>query len=148
MTAGTIWIWRSPGRKVYISLVVCAPGVQHCDVTSVAGIIPRIFNKATGRALSAGAALLLNGDPINLALAAVEPTSRVGEITAQDMGRALFANHGAARSRRCDVNTMSVAIYFYGVFLHITRDRKSTRLNSSHVKISYAVFCLKKKKKK
>src|SRR5207302_9330489 len=27
-----------------------------------------------------------------------------------------------------------------------TRDRKSTRLNSSHVKISYAVFCLKKKK--
>src|SRR5207302_8092077 len=27
-------------------------------------------------------------------------------------------------------------------------DRKSTRLNSSHVKMSYAVFCLKKKKKK
>src|SRR5690606_39800448 len=27
------------------------------------------------------------------------------------------------------------------------RDRKSTRLNSSHVKISYAVFCLKKKTK-
>src|SRR3989442_11037871 len=26
-----------------------------------------------------------------------------------------------------------------------TRDRKSTRLNSSHVRISYAVFCLKKK---
>src|SRR5207253_6703153 len=28
-----------------------------------------------------------------------------------------------------------------------TRDRKSTRLNSSHVAISYAVFCLKKKKR-
>src|SRR5690606_41933571 len=28
------------------------------------------------------------------------------------------------------------------------RDRKSTRLNSSHVKISYAVFCLKKKNRK
>src|SRR5258705_8407252 len=28
-----------------------------------------------------------------------------------------------------------------------TRDRKSTRLNSSHLGISYAVFCLKKKKK-
>src|SRR3989442_11913836 len=27
-------------------------------------------------------------------------------------------------------------------------DRKSTRLNSSHVRISYAVFCLKKKKRK
>src|SRR3989442_9525546 len=29
----------------------------------------------------------------------------------------------------------------------VERDRKSTRLNSSHVRISYAVFCLKKKKK-
>src|SRR5699024_11299583 len=29
---------------------------------------------------------------------------------------------------------------------HRHRDRKSTRLNSSHVSISYAVFCLKKKK--
>src|SRR5690606_42029302 len=29
----------------------------------------------------------------------------------------------------------------------VSVDRKSTRLNSSHVKISYAVFCLKKKKK-
>src|SRR2546422_5995007 len=33
-------------------------------------------------------------------------------------------------------------LYFLGV------DRKSTRLNSSHGYISYAVFCLKKKKKK
>src|SRR5438874_4078414 len=29
--------------------------------------------------------------------------------------------------------------------LYLKRDRKSTRLNSSHVEISYAVFCLKKK---
>src|SRR5207249_12227918 len=40
----------------------------------------------------------------------------------------------------------------YGYILAFTegnaRDRKSTRLNSSHVSISYAVFCLKKKKKK
>src|SRR5690606_41423060 len=32
--------------------------------------------------------------------------------------------------------------------LLLCTDRKSTRLNSSHVKISYAVFCLKKKKQK
>src|SRR2546422_4172168 len=31
---------------------------------------------------------------------------------------------------------------------HAAQDRKSTRLNSSHGYISYAVFCLKKKKKK
>src|SRR3989454_7527512 len=34
----------------------------------------------------------------------------------------------------------------HGVVVHL--DRKSTRLNSSHLVISYAVFCLKKKKKK
>src|SRR5690554_7279862 len=34
------------------------------------------------------------------------------------------------------------------VTLGVFEDRKSTRLNSSHVRISYAVFCLKKKKKK
>src|SRR2546430_8098417 len=32
--------------------------------------------------------------------------------------------------------------------LDLARDRKSTRLNSSHSQISYAVFCLKKKKKR
>src|SRR3712207_8898047 len=31
---------------------------------------------------------------------------------------------------------------------NVDQDRKSTRLNSSHANISYAVFCLKKKKKK
>src|SRR5438067_3251688 len=31
------------------------------------------------------------------------------------------------------------------LFLFLLQDRKSTRLNSSHVSISYAVFCLKKK---
>src|SRR5437868_9751139 len=39
---------------------------------------------------------------------------------------------------------------FVAVVAHreLGEDRKSTRLNSSHVSISYAVFCLKKKKKK
>src|SRR3712207_8076661 len=42
-------------------------------------------------------------------------------------------------------------ILFISVFLHelmhsVMADRKSTRLNSSHANISYAVFCLKKKK--
>src|SRR5436305_8596274 len=37
-----------------------------------------------------------------------------------------------------------IPVYYY----EAAADRKSTRLNSSHVRISYAVFCLKKKKKK
>src|SRR5699024_12291416 len=36
-----------------------------------------------------------------------------------------------------------ICLFLMGAF---TLDRKSTRLNSSHVSISYAVFCLKKKK--
>src|SRR3989442_11883892 len=35
----------------------------------------------------------------------------------------------------------------YYSYLCVDGDRKSTRLNSSHVRISYAVFCLKKKKR-
>src|SRR5690606_40960877 len=42
--------------------------------------------------------------------------------------------------------TVSVPGQYY-VAARPIQDRKSTRLNSSHVKISYAVFCLKKKKK-
>src|SRR5690606_30913565 len=38
-------------------------------------------------------------------------------------------------------------ILFDNYHYPLMEDRKSTRLNSSHVKISYAVFCLKKKKK-
>src|SRR5699024_11457624 len=42
----------------------------------------------------------------------------------------------------------SIALVVYisslGTFINSLRDRKSTRLNSSHVSISYAVFCLKK----
>src|SRR5262245_66681520 len=37
-------------------------------------------------------------------------------------------------------------LLWLGLYLRDRRDRKSTRLNSSHLGISYAVFCLKKKK--
>src|SRR5256885_7846331 len=43
---------------------------------------------------------------------------------------------------------LSFTISQAGMFVHWHRvDRKSTRLNSSHLVISYAVFCLKKKKR-
>src|SRR2546427_9471934 len=40
----------------------------------------------------------------------------------------------------------AAALLYVLLVLALTRDRKSTRLNSSHSQISYAVFCLKKKK--
>src|SRR5207249_8732087 len=42
-------------------------------------------------------------------------------------------------------NTLGL-VEFFQLVVGLERDRKSTRLNSSHVSISYAVFCLKKKK--
>src|SRR3712207_7497533 len=42
---------------------------------------------------------------------------------------------------------VSYSLILIGILLGYTKDRKSTRLNSSHANISYAVFCLKKKKK-
>src|SRR3712207_8209065 len=41
---------------------------------------------------------------------------------------------------------LTVALPMFYLLFCIARDRKSTRLNSSHANISYAVFCLKKKK--
>src|SRR5690606_42090305 len=45
----------------------------------------------------------------------------------------------------CQPEVHVAANMFLNWGLYGNRDRKSTRLNSSHVKISYAVFCLKKK---
>src|SRR5690606_40275678 len=50
---------------------------------------------------------------------------------------------------RAPIFAPSVGRYYKGMIVEVPlplADRKSTRLNSSHVKISYAVFCLKKKK--
>src|SRR5690349_22037997 len=57
------------------------------------------------------------------------------------------------RLRRCrrqsiQGNLVGIVVQKYGgSSVADATDRKSTRLNSSHVEISYAVFCLKKKKK-
>src|SRR3712207_7160536 len=44
------------------------------------------------------------------------------------------------------IAAMARATFGPSVFVTASQDRKSTRLNSSHANISYAVFCLKKKK--
>src|SRR5204862_5955435 len=58
--------------------------------------------------------------------------------------RHLWRRHPVRRRERCDVEQ---ADFRHGRGARAVADRKSTRLNSSHVEISYAVFCLKKKKK-
>src|SRR5438874_6488368 len=65
-----------------------------------------------------------------------------GEITGLGVVRLLEALRAYAPEARFYQASSSE------MFGRVDRDRKSTRLNSSHVEISYAVFCLKKKKKK
>src|SRR2546427_6566632 len=55
-----------------------------------------------------------------------------------------FCKRGLPAKNACHVPAME----FNQMDRLATVDRKSTRLNSSHSQISYAVFCLKKKKKK
>src|SRR5690625_6687175 len=54
----------------------------------------------------------------------------------------------SSSTMRCAPYTFSSASIIPRESTETARDRKSTRLNSSHVAISYAVFCLKKKKKR
>src|SRR5438874_3940033 len=61
-------------------------------------------------------------------------------------GRGSACPHGPARPRHQGGEQGAAAAGEGRELRPALRDRKSTRLNSSHVEISYAVFCLKKKK--
>src|SRR5699024_11926728 len=87
-------------------------------------------------------------------------SSDLGEILLKDLSfslpkgakLAVIGANGSGKSTlmRGLLGVIPTAFSAYGIlgenFSEL--DRKSTRLNSSHVSISYAVFCLKKKKKK
>src|SRR5262245_65839304 len=74
------------------------------------------------------------------------------EIYTLSLHDALPILHGAARQRHHGLDLVRGQRPGVGRPRPLRRqhgqDRKSTRLNSSHLGISYAVFCLKKKKKK
>src|SRR2546427_7582049 len=63
--------------------------------------------------------------------------------SAKVRSRPVFGQAVAVIAQRADLEGQAAAAY-----TAVDLDRKSTRLNSSHSQISYAVFCLKKKKKK
>src|SRR2546427_1701150 len=67
---------------------------------------------------------------------------RVGTPSASKRFRVIDSADPSSNSVSCGDATLFPIFFPNG-----ERDRKSTRLNSSHSQISYAVFCLKKKKK-
>src|SRR3712207_7226809 len=68
---------------------------------------------------------------------------RVNSVHPTNVRTTMIENESSARIYRPDLDDPT----FDDAIPALTKDRKSTRLNSSHANISYAVFCLKKKKK-
>src|SRR5690606_39278045 len=107
-------------RRSWASVVLIV-----CPCSGCAGRITRSINaSATGKP----AAVVYGGrslDPIT------DGFTWLGTLTRRN-------GHANARALKCAQRAVRNCE-------SLARDRKSTRLNSSHVKISYAVFCLKKK---
>src|SRR5690242_20811319 len=81
----------------------------------------------------------------------IQPRSCRAAVARREPGESLRLGHsvGPEPSRRCQQCQMDAEELLRGADPETSfrsPDRKSTRLNSSHMSISYAVFCLKKKK--
>src|SRR5690606_22859346 len=85
---------------------------------------------------------ILLGPPLLGVLASNEAIEILGEFGVLLMMLYIGMHLDLGDLRRASRPGLLAAV---GGFIVPTADRKSTRLNSSHVKISYAVFCLKKK---
>src|SRR5688572_30282859 len=99
-------------------------------------------NGRGGSSGTAGATITgsVNGVQPSLASSSEAVAMATKPVTVTVVGTGISSTiDGSGRFRLNDVPTGDVQLKFV--------DRKSTRLNSSHSQISYAVFCLKKKKK-
>src|SRR5690606_39551302 len=83
----------------------------------------------------------LNGEPIGNVAFLTDITDQK-EIESERIRLAVEAERARAAAAHEDVHLQDAIKELEAAR---EKDRKSTRLNSSHVKISYAVFCLKKK---
>src|SRR5437867_10504768 len=83
----------------------------------------------------------------------IRRTAQVGRIFSEGRRRTPSARSSSRCGSSSDlerqvVSERTTCLAQTAISLRARQDRKSTRLNSSHRTISYAVFCLKKKKKK
>src|SRR5690554_2369797 len=125
---------QSEGLRIFTTL---DPAVQHASETAVSKTLPK----------------LANADELEAAL--VVTAKDTGEVLALVGGKdPQFAGFNRAVDARRPMGSLIKPFVYLTALEQPDRytlitpvDRKSTRLNSSHVRISYAVFCLKKKKK-
>src|SRR5436309_12650447 len=86
-------------------------------------------------------------DALPICLAGADASAGAHAASANTVAQNLRRTRSRAESREALATAKAIANDQQNL-ASLDKDRKSTRLNSSHVKISYAVFCLKKKKKK
>src|SRR5437867_5765062 len=121
------------GPKPVVKCPVCSAGPEKFSMVDRA-VVERIATAEGGIAEEE----VLPGVTVRWANEARDGLREVTDAYLRRRAKARVEKH--ARSRKIPVITCAVA-------LPMIEDRKSTRLNSSHRTISYAVFCLKKKKK-
>src|SRR5690349_23477712 len=118
--------------KALAEQIVDIDGVEtYGRVVSVRGLMVEVAGPI--HAMSVGARLTIETGSAKI------PCEVVGFSGGHALAMPFAALDGVRRGCRAVVTTAAGAIR--------PSDRKSTRLNSSHVEISYAVFCLKKKKR-
>src|SRR5690625_1706521 len=162
--------WRAGARDVQrVSERITSLYVERCHIDRDDHAVVLVNRERTVRVPSAMLAVLLIGPGTRITHGAVTLLADSGTAlcwVGQQGVRMYAAGVGGARSSRIlrrqawlvsrRAERVAVARQMYairfpgedvsGLSMQQLRDRKSTRLNSSHVAISYAVFCLKKKK--
>src|SRR5207302_8352970 len=130
-----------PLERMHVAALRVDPGHHVGDRAVLAARVHRLKNHQQRPAVLGVEQLLQLGEPL--------------DVFGEDVLRLRLADVEAAGVAGIDVREVESLGALDAVVLDVLRDlhglpqdRKSTRLNSSHVKISYAVFCLKKKKKK
>src|SRR5690242_13084021 len=126
--AADILVAAEKDRKQAVQLSKAWPGITMEDAYAISAEVAK-------RKIAAGAKLI--GHKVGLTSKAMQRSSQIDE---PDYGHLLDNMMIADGARVPHENYCLPRVEI--------EDRKSTRLNSSHMSISYAVFCLKKKKKR
>src|SRR6266853_109498 len=129
---------------------VAASGVNRADLAQIAGRYPPPPGESTILGMEASGTIEATGERVCVLLAgggdAEYVAAPVGQVFPAPPGLDLAS---AAGIPEAFLTAFVTLVLEAGLGARRTAlDRKSTRLNSSHSQISYAVFCLKKKKKK